>query len=112
MRLPLSRCVPLRPVVDWAEVDTGADLDHPDLKGRLVDGYDFVDNDDEPQDLNAADQDGRPASFTNFGAKDAVSAPGVGILSTLPTYTTKETPGLGNVDAAAAVRAARSAKGS
>ncbi|MEU9995442.1 S8 family serine peptidase [Streptomyces sp. NPDC050848] len=115
--------------------------------------------------VDAADQDGRPASFTNFGAQDAVSAPGVGILSTLPTYTTKETLkntsgygrldgtsmaspyvsavaallhhqglepaaimstiratasnprqlpklGLGNVDAAAAVRAARSAKGS
>ncbi|MGW8767379.1 S8 family peptidase [Streptomyces sp. NPDC055815] len=193
-----------------AVVDTGVDLDHPDLKGRLVDGYDFVDNDAEPKDLNghgthvsgiaaahtdngigvaggapdtrimpvrvlgadgsgsdanitkgivwaadhgahvinlslgesglmarllkggilnqaithangkgavvvaaagndstalqpykvdtpvlvvnAADASGQPASFTNFGAQNAVSAPGVDILSTLPTYTTKETP--------------------
>ncbi|MFF8380468.1 S8 family peptidase [Streptomyces sp. NPDC015661] len=192
-----------------AVVDTGVDLDHPDLKGRLVDGYDFVDNDAEPKDLNghgthvsgiaaahtdngigvaggapgaeimpvrvlgadgsgsdanitkgivwaadhgadvinlslgesglmarllkggilnqaithangkgavvvaaagndstalqpyrvdtpvlvvnAADAHGNPASFTNFGAQNAVSAPGVDILSTLPTYTTKET---------------------
>ncbi|WP_306327855.1 S8 family serine peptidase [Streptomyces venezuelae] len=192
-----------------AVVDTGVDPDHPDLKGRLVDGYDFVDGDDEPKDLNghgthvsgiaaahtdngggvaggapgarimpvrvlgadgsgtdaditkgivwaadqgadvinlslgesglmarllkggilnqaithanskgavvvaaagndstalqpykvdtpvlvvnASDQNGRPASFTNFGAQNAVSAPGVDILSTLPTYTTKET---------------------
>ncbi|CAM5468813.1 S8 family peptidase [Streptomyces narbonensis] len=192
-----------------AVVDTGADLDHPDLKGRLVDGYDFVDEDDEPKDLNghgthvsgiaaahtddgigvsggapgarimpvrvlgadgsgtdaniakgivwaadhgadvinlslgesglmarllkggilnraighatgkgavvvaaagndstalqpyktdtpvlvvnAADRTGGPASFTNFGAQNAVTAPGVDILSTLPTYTTKET---------------------
>ncbi|MEV7276995.1 S8 family serine peptidase [Streptomyces sp. NPDC093111] len=191
-----------------AVVDTGVDLDHPDLKGRLVDGYDFVDNDTEPKDLNghgthvagiaaahtdngvgvsggapgakimpvrvlgadgsgsdenitkgivwaaqhgadvinlslgesglmarllkggvlnqaisvadakgavvvaaagndstvlqpyaldtpvlvvnAADEDGAPASFTNFGAQNAVSAPGVDILSTLPTYPTKE----------------------
>ncbi|MFB7515495.1 S8 family peptidase [Streptomyces sp. NPDC056144] len=192
-----------------AVVDTGVDLDHPDLKGRLVDGYDFVDNDKQPKDLNghgthvsgiaaahtdngigvsggapaakimpvrvlgadgsgtdanitkgivwaadngadvinlslgesglmarllkggvlnqaithanskgavvvaaagndstalqpykidtpvlvvnAADQSGLPASFTNFGAQNAVAAPGVDILSTLPTYTTKET---------------------
>ncbi|MCZ0980284.1 S8 family serine peptidase [Streptomyces diastatochromogenes] len=41
--------------------------------------------------VNAADEKGQPASFTNFGAQNAVSAPGVDILSTLPTYTTKET---------------------
>ncbi|GHB01645.1 S8 family serine peptidase [Streptomyces termitum] len=192
-----------------AVVDTGVDPGHPDLKGRLVDGYDFVDGDDDPKDLNghgthvsgiaaahtdngvgiaggapgarimpvrvlgadgsgsdanitkgivwaaqhgadvinlslgesglmarllqggvlnqaisaadaagavvvaaagndatllqpykvatpvlvvnAADAQGRPASFTNFGAQDAVAAPGVDILSTLPTYTSKET---------------------
>ncbi|MFE1378629.1 S8 family serine peptidase [Streptomyces sp. NPDC058740] len=192
-----------------AVVDTGVDLDHPDLKGRLVDGYDFVDDDAEPKDLNghgthvagiaaahtdngigvaggapgakimpvrvlgadgsgtndditkgivwaaqhgadvinlslgesglmarllkggilnqaisaanakgavvvaaagndstilqpyaldtpvlvvnAAGENGAPASFTNFGARNAVSAPGVDILSTLPTYTTRET---------------------
>ncbi|MEV8021694.1 S8 family serine peptidase [Streptomyces sp. NPDC086554] len=32
-----------------------------------------------------------PADFSNFDAQQAVSAPGVGILSTLPTYRTKET---------------------
>ncbi|WP_018529349.1 MULTISPECIES: S8 family peptidase [unclassified Streptomyces] len=192
-----------------AVVDTGVDLGHPDLKGRLVDGHDFVDNDDEPKDLNghgthvsgiaaahtdngvgiaggapgakimpvrvlgadgsgtndninkgikwaadhgadvinlslgesglmakllkggtlnasikyaygkgvtvvaaagndgddvqtykvdtpvlvvgATNQAGLPASFSNFGVENAVSAPGVDILSTLPTYTTKET---------------------
>ncbi|MFD8210000.1 S8 family serine peptidase [Streptomyces sp. NPDC059695] len=40
--------------------------------------------------VNAADRDGKPASFTNYGARNAVSAPGVDILSTLPTYRTKE----------------------
>ncbi|MEU3604096.1 S8 family peptidase [Streptomyces sp. NPDC035033] len=192
-----------------AVVDTGVDPGHPDLKGRLVDGYDFVDGDDDPKDLNghgthvagiaaahtengigiaggapgakimpvrvlgadgsgsdanitkgivwaaqhgadvinlslgesglmarllkggvlndaialaddkgavvvaaagndstllqpyelttpvlvvnAADRNGQPASFTNFGAQNAVAAPGVDILSTLPTYTAKET---------------------
>ncbi|WP_030747723.1 S8 family peptidase [Streptomyces griseus] len=192
-----------------AVVDTGVDPGHPDLEGRLVDGHDFVDGDDEPKDLNghgthvagiaaahtrngvgiaggapgakimpvrvlgadgsgsdanitrgivwaaqhgadvinlslgesglmarllkggvlneaisvangkgavvvaaagndatllqpyalttpvlvvnAADRDGKPASFTNFGAQNAVAAPGVDILSTLPTYPTGET---------------------
>ncbi|MEU8893148.1 S8 family serine peptidase [Streptomyces sp. NPDC048442] len=192
-----------------AVVDTGVDRTHPDLKDRLVDGHDFVDNDDDPTDQNghgthvsgiaaaatdngigiaggapgakimpvrvlgadgsgsnanitkgivwaahhgadvinlslgesglmarllkggvlnqaiaaahakgavvvaAAGNDGtalqpyrpktpvlvvgasgpanKPADFSNFGAQDAVSAPGVKILSTLPTYRTKET---------------------
>ncbi|MEU2548112.1 S8 family peptidase [Streptomyces roseolus] len=192
-----------------AVVDTGVDPGHPDLKGRLVDGYDFVDGDADPKDLNghgthvagiaaahtdngigiaggapeakimpvrvlgadgsgsdanitkgivwaaqhgadvinlslgesglmarllkggvlndaisvangkgavvvaaagndatllqpyklttpvlvvnAADRDGRPAAFTNFGAQNAVAAPGVDILSTLPTYKARET---------------------
>ncbi|MFD9648333.1 S8 family serine peptidase, partial [Streptomyces sp. NPDC059082] len=35
-----------------AVVDTGVDLGHPDLKGRLVAGHDFVDGDDRPEDAN------------------------------------------------------------
>ncbi|MCX3058828.1 S8 family peptidase [Streptomyces beihaiensis] len=197
-----------------AIVDSGVDLDHPDLKGRLVAGYDFVDHDDKPNDeyghgthvagiaaahtdngvgiaggapgakimpvrvmgadgtgskaditkgivwaadhgadvinlslgegplmsnllrggilnqaiqhahdkgavvvaaagndssrtqpykigtpvvvVNASDQNGNPASFSNFGAQNAVSAPGVGILSTLPTYPVALTEKDGN----------------
>ncbi|MDQ8705257.1 S8 family serine peptidase [Streptomyces sp. LHD-70] len=41
--------------------------------------------------VGASDQNGRPAEFSNCGAQNAVSAPGVGILSTLPTYRTRET---------------------
>lgn len=41
--------------------------------------------------VNASDQDGDPARFTNFGAVGAVAAPGVGIWSTLPTYRTPMT---------------------
>ena len=33
-----------------AIIDTGVDLDHPDLQSKLVQGYDFVDNDKTPDD--------------------------------------------------------------
>ncbi len=33
-----------------AVIDTGIDADHPDLKGKLVKGYDFLDNDTTPED--------------------------------------------------------------
>ena len=33
-------------------VDTGVDYSHPDLAGKLLSGYDFVNNDDNPQDDN------------------------------------------------------------
>ena len=33
-------------------IDSGVDKDHPDLAGNLLTGYDFVDDDYEPDDLN------------------------------------------------------------
>jgi len=33
-------------------IDTGIDLNHPDLEGKIIGGYDFVDNDETPQDSN------------------------------------------------------------
>jgi len=33
-------------------IDTGIDLNHPDLNGQIIGGYDFVDNDEVPEDIN------------------------------------------------------------
>nr|AIE98538.1 peptidase S8/S53 subtilisin kexin sedolisin (vpr) [uncultured marine thaumarchaeote KM3_06_A04]AIE98578.1 peptidase S8 and S53 subtilisin kexin sedolisin (vpr) [uncultured marine thaumarchaeote KM3_06_B06] len=33
-------------------IDTGIDLNHPDLDGQIIGGYDFVDNDEMPEDVN------------------------------------------------------------
>jgi len=33
-------------------IDTGIDLNHPDLEGQMIGGYDFVDNDEIPEDTN------------------------------------------------------------
>jgi thermitase len=38
--------------VTIAIIDTGVDFGHPDLAGKLVAGYDFVNNDADPQDDN------------------------------------------------------------
>jgi len=38
--------------VTIAIVDTGVQLDHPDLKDKLVPGYDFLEDDDQPDDSN------------------------------------------------------------
>jgi subtilisin family serine protease len=45
--------------VKVAIVDTGVDLDHPALVSQLIPGYDFVDDDIEPDDLpDGVDNDG------------------------------------------------------
>lgn len=38
--------------VVMAVLDTGVDLDHPDLVDKLVPDWDFVENDDQPRDEN------------------------------------------------------------
>jgi subtilisin family serine protease len=71
------------PDVTVAVVDSGVDLTHPDLVGRLRDdGHDFVDGDDDPSDENGHGTNvaGIIAATLDNGEGGAGLAPGVMIL--------------------------------
>ena len=65
-----------------AVVDTGVDLDHPDLVDKLVPGIDIVDGDDTPQDTNGHGTHvaGIAAATTGNGIGVAGTAPGARIM--------------------------------
>jgi subtilisin family serine protease len=69
--------------VTVAVVDSGVDLGHPDLAGRLrADGYDFVDDDGDPSDENGHGTNvaGIVAATLDNAEGGAGIAPGVMIL--------------------------------
>jgi hypothetical protein len=67
--------------VTVAILDTGADLEHPALAGRLVPGYDFVDNDDRPQDEAAPyGEDSAFGHGTHVAGLVALAAPEASIM--------------------------------
>jgi subtilisin family serine protease len=60
-----------------AILDSGIDLNHPDLVDKLVPGWDFIENDDQPQDENGHGTHvaGIAAATTNNGIGIAGAAP-------------------------------------
>ena len=60
-----------------AIVDTGIDLDHPEFEGRLVPGYDWVDDDDTPNDEN-----GHGTHVA--GSAAAIGNNGIGVVGMAP----------------------------
>ena len=50
IRLPEAHTVSTGAGITVAVLDTGIDMTHPMLAGRLVSGYDFVDNDNDPSE--------------------------------------------------------------
>lgn len=70
------------PQVVIAIVDTGVDPSHPDLAGKLVPGYDFVDNDRIAEDGagHGTHVAGTAAAITNNGIGVAGTCPGCSIM--------------------------------
>lgn len=66
-----------------AVIDSGVDYNHPDLDGKTIKGYDFVDNDYDPMDLNnhGTHVAGTAAAETNNGQGVAGMAPNTKILA-------------------------------
>ncbi|WP_128894380.1 S8 family serine peptidase [Longirhabdus pacifica] len=66
-----------------AVIDTGVQDDHPDLIGKVVPGYDFIDNDNDPYDEqgHGTHVSGTVAALTNNGIGVAGTAPNAKILS-------------------------------
>jgi len=65
-----------------AILDSGIDLDHPDLVDKLVPGWDFIENDDQPQDENGHGTHvaGIAAATANNGIGVAGAAPDARIM--------------------------------
>lgn len=62
-----------KPVI-VAVVDTGVDLQHPELEDQLVAGYDFGDRDANPDDDSKARQDGQLVRGHGTGAAGVIAA--------------------------------------
>jgi subtilisin family serine protease len=63
-----------------AILDTGFDLDHPALAGRLLPGYDFVDADGEPREVPGDGPDSAYGHGTHVAGLVALAAPDAAIL--------------------------------
>jgi thermitase len=80
MRLPQAFTVTRGAGVTVAVLDTGVDTSHPALAGHLVDGYDFVDNDDDPSEVGTAGVDRGYGHGTFVSGLVALTAPDARIM--------------------------------
>jgi len=80
IRLPEAHTVTRGAGITVAVLDTGVDLTHPALAGRLVSGYDFVDDDADPREVGASDQNPNYGHGTHVAGLVALVAPEARIM--------------------------------
>ena len=97
MRLPQALATATGAGVRVAVLDTGIDLGHPALAGRLLPGYDYVDNDSDPSETGSSANKGF-GHGTHVAGLIALSAPDAKIMP----LRVLDAEGSGNVWALAA----------
>jgi subtilisin family serine protease len=80
IRLPEAHTLTRGAGVTVAVLDTGVDLDHPALAGRLVQGYDFVGGDSVPAEEGTYGQDIGYGHGTHVAGLVALTAPDAQIM--------------------------------
>lgn len=80
IRLPEAHDVTRGAGITVAVLDTGVDLAHPVLAGRLLPGYDFVDLDAVPSEVGSPDQNVAYGHGTHVAGLVALAAPEAMIL--------------------------------
>jgi thermitase len=80
IRLPEAQTVSRGAGITVAVLDTGADLSHPALAGRLVQGFDFVDLDADPSEEGVYGQDAAYGHGTHVAGLVALVAPDAKIM--------------------------------
>jgi len=78
--------------VKVAVLDTGIDYNHPDLKAAYKDGYDFIDNDNDPMETTYADwvKAGKPGGASASGSY--VTEHGTHVSGTIAGRGTADSP--------------------
>jgi subtilisin family serine protease len=80
IRLPEAHTISRGAGVTVAILDTGVDLSHPTLAGRLVQGFDFVDLDADPSEEGMYGQDVAYGHGTHVAGLVALAAPDAKIM--------------------------------
>jgi len=79
LRLPAAHALATGQGVRVAVLDTGVDLNHPALAGRLLPGRDFVDDDNDPSEVGSVNN-GAYGHGTHVAGLVALAAPGAQIM--------------------------------
>lgn len=80
IRLPEAHTVSRGAGITVAVLDTGVDFTHPMLAGRLVAGYDFVDNDNDPSEMGEYGSNHGYGHGTHVAGLVALAAPDARIM--------------------------------